>query len=133
MNGGAGTFRALRQPFTLRQATTEQVVRTIATVAYDGVIGLIPCDSGRRDWSRKFWATAALGKCAATARVVSRVTSSAWGGVQETTFETIAGVIAASSAATPRPRMNDWNLQVPLQSTTIHSINTGAARRHLCA
>jgi len=139
MNGAGNDFVLYDNRSRSVKLTTEQVVRICDRhrgVGADGVIGLIPCDSGKADWAWEFWNSdgSVAEMCGNGARCFARYIQRMTGGVQETNFETVAGVISAGfrgelvSVNLTAPKDERLNLQVPLASageTTIHSINTG--------
>src|SRR5689334_9240194 len=100
MNGAGNDFVLYDNRSRSVKLTTEQVVRICDRhrgVGADGVIGLIPCDSGKADWAWEFWNSdgSPAEMCGNGARCFARYIQRMTGGVQETTFETVAGVIAA--------------------------------------
>lgn len=139
MNGAGNDFVLYDNRSGSVKLTTEQVVQICDRhrgVGADGVIGLVPCTSGKADWAWEFWnSDGSLAEmCGNGARCFARYIQRMAGGVTETTFETTAGVIAAEfkgdlvSVNLTAPKDERLNLQVALQSagqTTIHSLNTG--------
>ena len=139
MNGAGNDFVLYDNRSGVLKLATEQVVRLCDRhrgVGADGVIGLIPCASGKADWAWEFWNSdgSPAEMCGNGARCFARYIQRMTGGVQSTTFETVAGVIAAQfcgelvSVNLTAPTNERLNVQVALQSagpTTIHSINTG--------
>ena len=139
MNGAGNDFVLYDNRSRSVKLTTEQVVRLCDRhrgVGADGVIGLIRCDSDKADWAWEFWnSDGSLAEmCGNGARCFARYIQRMTGGVQETSFETVAGVISAQfsgdlvSVNLTAPKDERLNLKVPLQTageTIIHSINTG--------
>lgn len=139
MNGAGNDFVLYDNRSRTVQITPEQVVRICDRhrgVGADGVIGLIPCDSGKANWAWEFWNSdgSVAEMCGNGARCFARYIQRMTGGPTVTTFETVAGVISAEfrgalvSVNLTAPKDERLNLDVPLQSagpTKIHSINTG--------
>jgi diaminopimelate epimerase len=138
MNGAGNDFVLFDNRAGKVQLTTEQVIRLCDRhrgVGADGVIGLIPCASGKADWAWQFWnSDGSLAEmCGNGARCFARYIQRATGTGQRTSFETTAGIISAEfrdelvSVNLTAPHDLRLNLQVPLAGgvTTIHSLNTG--------
>ena len=139
MNGAGNDFVLYDNRSRSIALTTEQVVRICDRhrgVGADGLIGLIPCESGKADWAWEFWnSDGSLAEmCGNGARCFARYIQRMTGHPETTTFETTAGVISAEfqgervSVNLTAPASERLNIQLPLKSageTTIHSINTG--------
>ena len=101
----------------------------------DGVILLIPCDSGKADWAWEFYnsdgSTAEM--CGNGARCFARFIQKLTGSNHELTFETGAGIIGASFAGervtvtltTPKDLRLDQKIALSSGTQTVHSLNTG--------
>jgi diaminopimelate epimerase len=139
MNGAGNDFVLYdNRPRSIR-LTIDQVVHICDRhrgVGADGVIGLIPCESGKADWAWEFWnSDGSLAEmCGNGARCFARYIQRMTGNPERTTFETMAGVIAAEfqgqivSVNLTSPEQERLNINLVLKSagaTTIHSINTG--------
>jgi diaminopimelate epimerase len=139
MNGAGNDFVLYDNRSRSVKLTTDQIIRLCDRhrgVGADGVIGLIACESGQADWAWEFWNSdgSVAEMCGNGARCFARYIHRMAGGGRQTTFETVAGIIAAEfqgervSVNLTAPRDERLNLQVPLNSagqTTIHSLNTG--------
>lgn len=139
MNGAGNDFVLYDNRSKSTKLNLDQVVRICDRhrgVGADGVIGLIPCESGKADWAWEFWnSDGSLAEmCGNGARCFARYIQRMTGNPERTTFETIAGVISAEfeghrvSVSLTTPENERLNLSILLQSageTTIHSINTG--------
>jgi len=139
MNGAGNDFVLYDNRSGSIQLTTEQVARICDRhrgVGADGVIGLIPCQSDKADWAWEFWnSDGSLAEmCGNGARCFARYIQRMTGNPQQTSFETVAGIISAEfrggqvSVNLTAPENERLNINVPLESvgeTVIHSINTG--------
>jgi len=139
MNGAGNDFVLYDNRSRSIKLATEQVVRICDRhrgVGADGVIGLIPSQSGQADWAWEFWNSdgSVAEMCGNGARCFARYIQRMTGHPAKTSFETVAGVITAEfdhelvSVNLTAPENERLNLKVPLKSagdTVIHSINTG--------
>lgn len=139
MNGAGNDFVLYDNRSRSIRLTLDQVVRICDRhrgVGADGVIGLIPCESGNADWAWEFWNSdgSIAEMCGNGARCFARYIQRMTGHPDRTAFETVAGVIAAEfqgdrvSVNLTAPEGERLNLNLPLESsgeTTIHFINTG--------
>jgi diaminopimelate epimerase len=139
MNGAGNDFVLFDNRSRATELSVEQIVKICDRhrgVGADGVIGLIPCDSGKADWAWQFWnSDGSLAEmCGNGARCFARYIQRMAGHPNATTFETVAGVISAEfhgelvSVNLTSPVNERLNIKVPLQSageTVVHSINTG--------
>ena len=118
--------------------TTEQIVRLCHRqfgIGADGIMGLVPCASGKADWAWQFFNNdgSAAEMCGNGARCFGRYVQRVTGAKGDLTFETIAGVIKASfdgdrvTVNLTAPHSLRLNESVPLAqgATPIHSLNTG--------
>jgi diaminopimelate epimerase len=139
MNGAGNDFVLYDNRNQSVRLTTDQIIRICDRhrgAGADGIIGLVPCTSGKADWAWEFWNSdgSRAEMCGNGARCFARFVQRVAGGAGKLSFETVAGVISAEFQG-ERVRINltsptdeRLNLQVPLQSvgpTTIHSLNTG--------
>ncbi|MEO6033986.1 MAG: diaminopimelate epimerase [Verrucomicrobiota bacterium] len=120
------------------QFTSAQAVRICDRhrgVGADGLMLLIPCASGKADWSWDFFNSdgSRAEMCGNGARCFARYIQKRTGAADKITFETTAGIITAVfhgelvtiNLTTPKDlRLNET---VPLKggATAIHSLNTG--------
>jgi len=139
MNGAGNDFVLFDNRSRSTELTTEQIVKLCDRhrgVGADGVIGLIPCESGKADWAWQFWNSdgSVAEMCGNGARCFARYIQRMTGNPTATSFETVAGVISAEfrgdlvSVNLTSPKDERLHIKVPLQSageTMIHSINTG--------
>lgn len=139
MNGAGNDFVLHDNRLRSVNLTPAQVVRICDRhrgVGADGVIGLVPCDSGKADWAWEFWNSdgSPAEMCGNGARCFARYVQRLVGGAEMITFETTAGIISAQfrgelvSVNLTVPKDERLNMKVPLTSageTVIHSINTG--------
>jgi len=139
MNGAGNDFVLFDNRSHAIALTTEQIVRLCDRhrgVGADGVIGLVPCKSGRADWAWEFWNSdgSVAEMCGNGARCFARYIQRMTGHTALTSFETVAGVISAEfrgelvSVNLTAPQAERLNLKVLLKSageTVIHSLNTG--------
>lgn len=104
-------------------------------IGADGLMLLVPCQSGKADWAWEFWNSdgSCAEMCGNGARCFARYIQRLTGAAGSVTFETVAGVITASFQGervtvnlTP-PHSLRLGEQVPLSigTTPIHSLNTG--------
>ncbi|HEY0456351.1 MAG TPA: diaminopimelate epimerase, partial [Verrucomicrobiae bacterium] len=119
--------------------TTEQVVQLCHRqrgVGADGVFLLIPCTSGKADWSWEFYnsdgSTAEM--CGNGARCFARFIQRKAGAKGQTTFETGAGIIEANfqgevvTVGLTSPTNLALDQKITLKDGTkftVHSLNTG--------
>ncbi len=106
-----------------------------AGVGADGVIGLIPCRSGRADWAWEFFNSdgSAAEMCGNGARCFARYVQRVAGAPDQFSFETAAGVVVArlegdqvTIGLTPPQNMRlNETLQLSSGPLAVHSLNTG--------
>jgi len=139
MNGAGNDFVLFDNRSRTTQLSVEQIVRLCDRhrgVGADGVIGLVPCDSGKADWAWQFWNSdgSVAEMCGNGARCFARYIQRMTGNPAHTSFDTVAGVISAEfrgelvSVNLTDPKDERLGINVPLKSagdTVIHSINTG--------
>ena len=138
MNGAGNDFILFDNRDRKISLTTEQIVHLCHRqrgIGADGIMGLVPCDSGKADWSWQFHnsdgSTAEM--CGNGARCFARYLQKLTGATGDLTFETAAGVIRARfnvdrvTVSLTKPHGLRLNEAVALQQgpTEIHSLNTG--------
>jgi diaminopimelate epimerase len=138
MNGAGNDFVLIDNRSQKIKLTRDQVVRICDRhrgVGGDGLALLIPCASGKADWAWDFYNSdgsdaAMCGNCARCfARFVEKVTGSS----RHFTFETGAGIIAASfqgervtvSLTPPRDLKLEQKVNLTSGTQPIHSLDTG--------
>jgi diaminopimelate epimerase len=104
-------------------------------IGADGLVVLRPCASGKADWAWEFYnSDGSTGEmCGNAARCFARFVQRQTGNGRDFTFETEAGVIAATfqgervTVNLTRPQGLRLGQQVPLSTgtQTLHSLNTG--------
>jgi diaminopimelate epimerase len=138
MNGAGNDFvlfdnRDARVELT--PALVERLCDRHAGVGADGIIGLVPCTSGRADWAWQFFNSdgSAAEMCGNGARCFARYVQRLTGGPGRFTFETVAGVVGAQVDGslvtvdlTPpgELRLNE-SLRLSSGVETVHCLNTG--------
>jgi diaminopimelate epimerase len=138
MNGAGNDFVLVDNRSQKVKLDRDQIVRLCHRqrgVGADGVILLIPCASGKADWAWEFYNSdgSVAEMCGNGARCFARYVQKLTGLSRDFTFETGAGIIAASfdgarvSVSLTRPRDLRLNEAVPLAAgkQTVHSLNTG--------
>jgi len=138
MNGAGNDFVLFDNRDGRVRLTPSLVTRVCdrhAGVGADGIIGLVPCASGRADWAWQFFNSdgSAAEMCGNGARCFARYVQRVAGAPGRFTFETTAGIIGARlegdlvTVDLTRPAGLRLNEQLPLGSgaETIHSLDTG--------
>ena len=138
MNGAGNDFILFDNRDRKISLTTDQIVHLCHRqrgIGADGIMGLVPCDSGKADWSWQFYNSdgSAAEMCGNGARCFARYIQKLTGATGDLTFETAAGVIRARlngdrvTVNLTTPHSLRLNESVPLEqgATPIHSINTG--------
>ncbi len=138
MNGAGNDFVLIDNRSARIRLTPEQIVRLCHRqrgIGADGLFLLGPNRSGRADWSWEFYnsdgSTAEM--CGNGARCFARFVQSLTGATDRTSFETGAGVIAATfhgaSVTVDLTAPKDLRLHEILTAAgakwTVHSLNTG--------
>ncbi len=138
MNGAGNDFILIDGRAQTLKLGREAVVRLCDRhrgIGADGLVVLRPCASGRADWAWEFYnSDGSTGEmCGNAARCFARFVRRQTGSGRDVTFETEAGVIAATFQGervtvnlTP-PEGLRLDQQVPLSAGAqiIHSLNTG--------
>jgi diaminopimelate epimerase len=138
MNGAGNDFVLVDNRQRAVRLDREQVIRLCHRqrgVGADGIILLIPCDSGKADWAWQFYNSdgSEAEMCGNGARCFARYLQKLTGVCDQVTFETIAGVISArfngdlvTVGLTPPKEMRlHETVTVPSGPLTCHSVNTG--------
>jgi len=138
MNGAGNDFVLADNRARKIKLAREQIVRLCDRhrgVGADGVMLLIPCDSGKADWSWEFFNSdgSVADMCGNGARCFARYVQKVTGQKNDFTFETGAGIIRASfqggrvTVGLTKPKDLRLNEKVSLSigDQTIHSLNTG--------
>jgi diaminopimelate epimerase len=138
MNGAGNDFILIDNRSGQVKLTPEQVVRLCHRqrgIGADGLFLLVPNQSGRADWSWDFYnsdgSTAEM--CGNGARCFARFIQRVAGAREQTSFETLAGVITAKfqgelvSVNLTSPKDLRLNEVVPAAGAKleVHSLNTG--------
>jgi diaminopimelate epimerase len=138
MNGAGNDFILADNRARKIKLGTDQIVRLCHRqrgVGADGIMLLIPCDSGKADWAWEFYNSdgSAADMCGNGARCFARYIQKLTGSNRELTFETGAGVIGASfqgdrvtvTLTKPKDLRLDEKVVLSTGTQTIHSLNTG--------
>jgi diaminopimelate epimerase len=138
MNGAGNDFIVLDNRAGLIKLTSAQVIRLCDRhrgVGADGLMLLVPARSGKADWAWDFYNSdgSPADMCGNGARCFARFVQRTVGLNRDFSFETAAGVIAASfngdrvTVNLTKPTNLQLNQSVPLATgpATIHSLNTG--------
>src|SRR6185503_607058 len=138
MNGAGNDFVLIdnrQRSLNLSPAQIVHICDRHRGVGADGVIILIPCASGKADWAWNFYnSDGSTGEmCGNGARCFARFVQKLTGADGNFTFETEAGIIAASfqgervtvSLTRPKDLKLDQKVQLHVGMETIHSLNTG--------
>lgn len=134
MNGAGNDFVLIDNRERKIRLTREQVVKLCHRqrgVGADGLFLLIPSASGKADWAWEFYNSdgSAADMCGNGARCFARFIQRTAGANGKTTFETGAGIIAATFQG-ERVTVNltppkDLALNQKVDGRIIHSLNTG--------
>ena len=138
MNGAGNDFVLIDNREGKIKLTPEQIVRLCHRqrgVGADGLFLLVPSKSGAADWAWDFYNSdgSTADMCGNGARCFARFIQRTAGGNGRTTFETGAGVIAATfqgervTVDLTRPKDLQLDQKVPVSSgvVQVHSLNTG--------
>ena len=138
MNGAGNDFVLLDNRDGSIELSREQVARICDRqrgVGADGLMLLVPCNSGKADWAWQFYNSdgSDAEMCGNGARCFARFIQKTVGDADVVTFETIAGVISAKFDGervtvnlTPPEglRMGD-EIELSTGKTPVYSLNTG--------
>lgn len=138
MNGAGNDFVLIDNRAGKVSLTTDQIVRLCDRhrgIGADGLMLLVPARTGKADWAWDFYNSdgSAADMCGNGARCFARYAQRTTGMTRDFTFETAAGIIAASfrgdlvTVNLTKPKELKLNQSVPLSTgtTTLHSFNTG--------
>jgi diaminopimelate epimerase len=138
MNGAGNDFLLIDNREQKIWLTRDQIVRLCDRhrgAGADGIILLIPCESGKADWAWQFYNNdGSTGEmCGNGARCFARFVQKCTGVERDFTFETEAGIIAAKfqsknvTVSLTQPNNLRLNEQIALSSgeQLVHSLNTG--------
>jgi diaminopimelate epimerase len=138
MNGAGNDFVLVDNRELKINLSSDQIRRLCDRnrgIGSDGLILLVPCESGKADWAWQFYnSDGSTGEmCGNGARCFARFVQKLTGAKTQITFETGAGVIKArlsgdrATVNLTDPRDLRLNLQVPLSTgtETAHFVNTG--------
>jgi diaminopimelate epimerase len=138
MSGAGNDFVLLDNRGQKFELTPAQIVRLCDRhngVGADGVIILVPSKSGKADWAWNFYnSDGSTGEmCGNGARCFGRFVQRQTGTDRDFTFETEAGIIAASfqgdcvtvNLTTPKDLRLDQKVPLSIGDETLHSLNTG--------
>ena len=138
MNGAGNDFVLIDNRSRKARLQTEQIVQICDRqkgVGADGIILLVPCESGKADWAWQFYNRdgSEAEMCGNGARCFARYIQKLTGASGSVSFETAAGVIMAGlegdrvTINLTEPRDLKLNQTAPLThgTVTLHSVNTG--------
>jgi diaminopimelate epimerase len=138
MNGAGNDFVLVDNRTKKIKLSREQVVRLCDRhrgVGADGAMLLVPCASGKADWTWEFYnSDGSTGEmCGNGARCFAQFVRRTTGFNRNFTFETGAGIIAAQfngervtiNLTTPKDLKLNEEIPLSVGSQTLHSINTG--------
>jgi diaminopimelate epimerase len=138
MNGAGNDFVLLDNRAQTLKLTRDEVVHLCDRhrgVGADGLIVLVPCSSGKADWAWEFYNNdGSTGEmCGNGARCFARFVRKQTGQNRDFTFETGAGIIAATfqgdrvtvSLTPPRDLRLNESVSLSAGRQTVHSLNTG--------
>ncbi len=138
MNGAGNDFVLIDNREGKIKLTPEQIVRLCHRqrgVGADGLFLLVPSKSGAADWAWDFYNSdgSTADMCGNGARCFARFIQRTAGGNGRTTFETGAGVIAATfqgervtvNLTKPKDLQLDQKVSVSSGVVQVHSLNTG--------
>lgn len=138
MNGAGNDFILLDNRAAAIRLAPDQIIRLCDRhrgVGADGLLMLVPCTSGKAAWAWNFFnSDGSTGEmCGNGARCFARFVQRTVGLQGDFTFETEAGVIAASfqgervtvNLTKPRDLRLEEEVELSTGTETIHSLNTG--------
>jgi len=138
MNGAGNDFVLIDNRAGKIRLTTEQIVRLCHRhrgIGADGLFLLVPNTSGKAEWSWEFYNSdgSIADMCGNGARCFARFVQRVAGAMEQTSFETGAGVISATfngdrvTVNLTKPRELRLNESIPTAGSklTVHSLNTG--------
>jgi diaminopimelate epimerase len=138
MNGAGNDFVLVDNRARALQLSSRQITKICdrhAGVGADGIILLVPCESGAADWAWDFYNSdgSPAEMCGNGARCFARFVQRLTGARGQITVETRAGVISATfsgervtvNLTTPKDARLGQHIPLASGKATIHSINTG--------
>jgi diaminopimelate epimerase len=138
MNGAGNDFVLLdnrEQKIKLAREDVVQICHRQRGIGADGLLMLVPCKSGKADWSWEFYNSdgSTADMCGNGARCFARFIQKVAGTKGRTTFETGAGVITATfegervtiNLTNPRDLRLHEKVELSTGAAEIHSLNTG--------
>lgn len=138
MNGAGNDFILIDNRDRKIRLTPSQIVKLCHRqkgIGADGVILLIPCNSGKAEWAWEFYNSdgSCAEMCGNGARCFAKFIQKLIGVKDKVTFETGAGVITARfmnenvQVNMTQPKDLQLNINLPLKdgARTVHFINTG--------
>jgi len=138
MNGAGNDFIAFDNragKVSLTPALVTRLCDRHSGIGADGIMGLVPCSSGKADWAWQFFNSdgSVAEMCGNGARCFARYVQRATNSSTAFTFETAAGVIGARFDAdlvtvdltTPHSLSLRQNLPLSIGAQEVHSVNTG--------
>jgi diaminopimelate epimerase len=138
MNGAGNDFVLVDNRGRSVKLSRDQIIRLCHRqrgVGADGLILLIPCDSGQADWAWQFYNNdgSDAEMCGNGSRCFGRYVQRLTGNNKDFTFETTAGVIKAMvhgdrvTVTLTNPKDLKLNDKIDLRTgaETVHSLNTG--------
>ena len=138
MNGAGNDFVLIDNRSGSIRLTTEQVIRLCNRqrgIGADGLLLLVPCKSGRADWAWEFYNSdgSVADMCGNGARCFARFIQRVVGPQDRYSFETGAGIIAATfqgervtiNLTSPRDQRLHEHVAISSGKVAVHSLNTG--------
>jgi diaminopimelate epimerase len=138
MNGAGNDFVLVDNRAQNIRLTPDQIMRLCHRqrgVGADGVMLLIPCGSGKADWSWEFYNSdgSVAEMCGNGARCFARFVQKLTGAKGKLTFETGAGIISAEfygervtvSLTSPKDLKLEEKVNLSVGTQPVHSVNTG--------
>jgi diaminopimelate epimerase len=138
MNGAGNDFIFIDNRSRKIQLQSEQIVRMCDRhkgIGADGIILLVPCQSGRADWAWDFYNSdgSSAEMCGNGARCFAKFVRRLTGAKGNLSFETRAGIITADfhgdnvkvQLTAPKELRLRQQVKLSIGPTEIHSLNTG--------
>ncbi len=138
MNGAGNDFILIDNRAKKVKLTPQQIVKLCHRnkgIGADGIILLIPCESGEADWSWEFFNSdgSCAEMCGNGARCFAKFIQMLTGVKEKVSFKTGAGIITAYfkgdnvSVNMTQPKDLELNISLPINGAekTVHFINTG--------
>jgi diaminopimelate epimerase len=138
MSGAGNDFVLLdnrQRKIALKPAQVARLCDRHRGIGADGLMLLVPCTSGKADWAWDFYNSdgSRAEMCGNGARCFARFIQKLTGAKNQTTFETVAGVITAAfqenrvtvNLTPPKDLCLNQKVFVSAGTQTVHSLNTG--------